>query len=183
MWISKNDILRLAPPGLREMLSAESPGTDTDSEDVVHVDYIDDPFTYAWIDRDTDTITISVDGNYNAESMRILGNHLLALSKRLEQPSPTDDVHNWFELSYAQYLTVPRSVLQSMPSEWQRKFVALLEEMDETIDWRPKEGRYWVRLKDSKGRYVADPLMDYEHGRRLVEHKGLQEKGQDHAKI
>ena len=133
--------------------------------------------TYERIGPDLNTVTISVDGNYNAESMRILGNHLLALSKRLEQPSPTDDVHNWFELSYAQYLTVPRSVLQSMPSEWQRKFVALLEEMDETIDWRPKEGRYWVRLKDSKGRYVADPLMDYERGRRLVEHKGLQEKG------
>lgn len=177
MWISKNDILRLAPPGLQEMLSAESPGTDTDSEDVVYVDYIDDPFTCAWIDRDTDTIIISVDGNYNAESMRILGNHLLALSKRLEQPSPTDDVHHWFDLSCAQYLTVPRSVLQSMPSEWQSEFVALLEELDSTIDWRPNEGRYWVQLKDSKGRYVADPLMDYARGRRRIEHKDKQEKG------
>jgi len=79
------------------------------------------------------------------------------------------DIHEWFELTYAQYLTIPRSVLNSMPDKWQVKFTALLDELDETIDWRPKEGRYWVTLKDSKGRYVADPLQDYERGRRVVE--------------
>jgi hypothetical protein len=81
-------------------------------------------------------------------------------------------IHEWFELTYAQYLTVPRSVLQSMPDEWQEKFTKLLEELDETIDWRPKEGRYWVQLKDGKGRYVSDPLMDYQRGRRYIPHKG-----------
>jgi hypothetical protein len=30
-------------------------------------------------------------------------------------------IHNWFELTYAQYLTIPRSILQSMPVEWQRR--------------------------------------------------------------
>ena len=56
-----------------------------------------------------------------------------------------------------------------MDTEWQSKFVALLEELDETIDWRPHEGRYWVTLKDDKGRFVSDPLQDYERGRRRVE--------------
>lgn len=79
-------------------------------------------------------------------------------------------IHDWFELSYAQYLTVPRSVLQSMPYEWQEKFTDLLEELDDTIDWRPKDGRYWVKLKDSKGRYISDPLMDYQRGRRMIPH-------------
>ena len=78
------------------------------------------------------------------------------------------NVHEWFELTYAQYLTIPRSVLQSMPEDWQHKMVALLEQMDDTIDWRPKMGRYWVKLKDDKGRYVADPLMDYDRGRRII---------------
>lgn len=55
-----------------------------------------------------------------------------------------------------------------MPNEWQSEFVALLEELDETIDWRPKEGRYWVQLKDKRGRYVADPLMDYEEKRKAT---------------
>lgn len=75
----------------------------------------------------------------------------------------TEPVSLWFELSRAQYLTVPRSVMQAMPLEWQRKMAVLLSELDDTIDWRPKEGRYWVRLKDDKGRYVNDPLMEYRH--------------------
>jgi len=80
----------------------------------------------------------------------------------------SEAIHGWFKLTYAQYLTVPRSVLQSMPDDWQEKFVALLEQMDDTIDWRPKEGRYWVRLKDDKGCFVRDPLMDYDRGRRKI---------------
>lgn len=86
-------------------------------------------------------------------------------SNSIEQYEP---VHEWFELSYAQYLTVPRSVLQSMPTEWQKRFVDCLNELDESIDWRPKEGRYWVSLKDGKGRYLTDPFMDYERGRRKI---------------
>jgi hypothetical protein len=82
----------------------------------------------------------------------------------------SDPVHTWFELSYAQYLTVPRSVLQSMPLEWQIRFVQCLEELDETIDWRPKSGRYWVKLKDDHGRYVEDEFMDYQRGRRQIPH-------------
>lgn len=82
-----------------------------------------------------------------------------------------DDIHTWFELSYAQYLTIPRSVLQSMPDEWQARFAACLRELDDTIEWRPGEGRYWVKLKDEHGRYVSDPFMDYERGRRRIEHR------------
>lgn len=82
--------------------------------------------------------------------------------------APHEAIHHWFELSYAQYLTIPRSVLQSMSDEWQHRFVTCLEELDEAIDWRPKEGRYWVKLKDSAGRYVFDPLADYDRGRRHI---------------
>lgn len=81
-----------------------------------------------------------------------------------------EDIHHWFELSYAQYLTIPRSVLQSMPDEWQKRFVKCLNELDDTIDWRPKSGRYWVKLKDGQGRYVEDPLMNYDRGRRQIKH-------------
>jgi len=74
-----------------------------------------------------------------------------------------DPIHVWFELSYAQYLTIPRSVLQSMSYEWQKAFVKCLEELDESFNWRPEEGRYWVRLKDANGKFVHDSLMDYRH--------------------
>lgn len=80
-----------------------------------------------------------------------------------------DAIHAWFELTYAQYLTIPRSVLQSMDQNWQSKFVALLEELDEAIDWRPQSGRYWVQLRDANGRYVHDDFMDYQRGRRKIE--------------
>jgi hypothetical protein len=73
-------------------------------------------------------------------------------------------IHDWFELSYAQYLTVPRLVMQSMPIEWQKKMAALLQEMDDTFDWRPKGGRYWVQLRDSHGKYSETPLSNYRHG-------------------
>lgn len=79
-----------------------------------------------------------------------------------------EHIHTWFELTYSQYLTIPRSVLQSMPNEWQKRFVECLEQLENTIDWRPKKGRYWVQLKDDKGRYVHDKFMDYERGRRRI---------------
>lgn len=52
-------------------------------------------------------------------------------------PIPADlegysDVSHFFGLSYNPYLTVPRSLLESMSSEWQKRFVDLLEEMCDT---------------------------------------------------
>lgn len=85
-------------------------------------------------------------------------------------------IHDWFELSYAQYLTIPRSVLQSMPIKWQKKFVKCLEELDDSIEWRPEEGRYWVQLKDAKGRYKQDPFMEYRHSIKIKLKQGKNER-------
>jgi len=74
-----------------------------------------------------------------------------------------EDLHLWWELSYAQYLTVPRSIMQSMPEEWQKKMAKLLNELDDTYDWRPQDGRYWCVLKDSKGKFTTDPLCMYRY--------------------
>lgn len=76
----------------------------------------------------------------------------------------TDEpIHLWFELSNAEYLTIPRSIMQAMPEDWQHKMANLLAELDKSYSWRPKDGRYWVKLKDKKGRYVLDPLRYYRH--------------------
>ena len=77
-------------------------------------------------------------------------------------------IHDWFELSYAQFLTVPRLAMESMSLKWQYKMAKLLQEMDDTFDWRPKEGRYWVRLRDANGRFCNAPLANYRHG--SIEH-------------
>lgn len=85
-----------------------------------------------------------------------------------------DHVHDWFELSYAQFLTVPRLVMQSMSPAWQAKMVDLLKEMDDTFDWRPKDGRYWVQIRDDKGRFltVDAAICDYRRG--SVEHMRIE---------
>lgn len=85
-------------------------------------------------------------------------------SKNEKAVCMSSPIHAWFELTYAQYLTVPRLIMESMPLEWQEKMVALLDEMDATFGWRPKEGRYWVKLRDDNGRFSPAPLEDYRRG-------------------
>ncbi|MET9880793.1 hypothetical protein ABZZ36_40260 [Actinacidiphila glaucinigra] len=49
-------------------------------------------------------------------------------------PSPTTvgaaPRPQWFSLSYANYLALPSTLLQSMPVEWQEHMVTCLEEME-----------------------------------------------------
>ena len=70
-------------------------------------------------------------------------------------------IWNAFGLGHAAYLVVPRRTLQSMPLEWQEKFVALMDEAQEQL---PAEAfpEYSVQRKE-RGRFVADPLRDYRH--------------------
>jgi hypothetical protein len=41
----------------------------------------------------------------------------------------TEAIHGFFGLSYSTYLVLHRSLLQSMPDEWQNEFVALLNQL------------------------------------------------------
>lgn len=85
-----------------------------------------------------------------------------------ELEDESEPVHGWFELSYSSYFTIPRSVLEAMPVEWQRKFIALVNEMNDTLDWGtclpiPMQDRYTVYLRDGAGRFLRDPLANYRH--------------------
>lgn len=77
-------------------------------------------------------------------------------------------IHEWFELSYASYLTLNRSLLQSMPEEWQQRFVACLEEMREHFWGVFDEPRYTVSCRDGEGRFVKDPIPHYNRGRTFI---------------
>lgn len=79
-----------------------------------------------------------------------------------------ETIHEWFELTYASYLVLPRSILQSMPEKWQERFVELLREADR-FGRVPRAGTYEVRVRDEQGRYTRDDLRDYDRGRRYVE--------------
>lgn len=80
-------------------------------------------------------------------------------------------IHAWFGLSYANYLCLPRSVLQSMPDEWQQRFVRLLEELQEEfghLDW-PNYRVCPIVLHT--GRFKPDPIPHYNRGRTRLEPK------------
>lgn len=89
----------------------------------------------------------------------------------------TDDsepIHGWFELTYSNYLVMPRSVLQSMPQEWQAKFCDLLDEAKRDfghLDW-PK---YRVLAIGNNGRFRKDPIPHYNRGRTRLEAKSDQD--------
>ena len=81
-------------------------------------------------------------------------------------------IHGYFGLSYANYLVMPRSVLQSMPDAWQEEFVKLLDQIPETIDEVIEPaGGYTVHARDEEGRFVEDPLSNYERGGRRLKIK------------
>lgn len=80
-----------------------------------------------------------------------------------------DAIHTWFNLTYANYLVLPRSVLQSMPDEWQSSFVGLLEELSATyggLDWPD----YTVNARQPHGgRFMKDPIPHYNRGRTRID--------------
>uniref|UniRef100_A0A6M3JUM6 Uncharacterized protein n=1 Tax=viral metagenome TaxID=1070528 RepID=A0A6M3JUM6_9ZZZZ len=79
-----------------------------------------------------------------------------------------EPIHGWFNLTYASYLVLPRSILQSAPVELQRRFVGCLEELESIFGDVPTEGCYDVRLRDDNGRFMCDHFKDYERGRRRL---------------
>ena len=50
--------------------------------------------------------------------------------ERLAGQIEHDAIHRRFGLTYANYLVLHRTFLQSMPDEWQNRFVAVLDELD-----------------------------------------------------
>lgn len=83
-------------------------------------------------------------------------------------------IHSYFGLSYAHYIVLPRTLLQSMPDGWQKRFIRLMDEFEDrfsSFEWLPEGTYYNVSLKDEKGKIVSikeDIFNDYDRGRRKV---------------
>jgi hypothetical protein len=73
-----------------------------------------------------------------------------------------EPVHGWFSLTYSSYLVLHRSVMQAMPVEWQRRMVALLNEMEEAVDTSKLPSKFMVRAR-AGGRFIEDPFRNYRH--------------------
>jgi len=72
-----------------------------------------------------------------------------------------DPIHCWFGLSYAAYLVIPRLALEAMPLDWQKRFVALMDEAEAAGLETPSD--YAVHRRDH-GRFITDPWRDYRRG-------------------
>lgn len=56
------------------------------------------------------------------------------------------DVHTWFSLTYSNYLVLHRSLLQSMPMDWQRRFVTAVEQLQAAYAHLEMDDSYEVKV-------------------------------------
>jgi hypothetical protein len=71
------------------------------------------------------------------------------------EEEPMRDVHTYFGLSYANYLVINRTVLQSMPLDWQDKLVKLLDQLEAAfggvdVEYHVETGQ-WVYANECTG--------------------------------
>lgn len=79
-----------------------------------------------------------------------------------------EPIHEWFGLTYASYLVLRRSMLQSAPVPLQRRLVEVLNELYDLFGSEALEGDFTVQMRNDAGRFVEDPYADYERGRRRI---------------
>lgn len=75
-----------------------------------------------------------------------------------------DQLWLWFGLSYASWLTLPRSMMHEMPDDWQKKMAELLHEWDTTWNTAAMPATK-VQGVRSDGRLTKFPaaLLNYRH--------------------
>lgn len=69
-------------------------------------------------------------------------------------------VWNAFGMTYAAYAVFRRRALQSMPVEWQQRFVDLIEEFHDAMPADVADGDFSVQLREG-GKFKKDPYRDY----------------------
>ena len=84
------------------------------------------------------------------------------------QPVNSSDLWDWFGLSYASFLVLPRVLMHEMPTEWQTKMAALLHEYDETFDTSSVCHSVIVSAKDKNNRFMKMPeyILNYRYPER-----------------
>lgn len=75
-----------------------------------------------------------------------------------------DRLWNWFGMSYASWLTMPRVMMHAMPDDWQNRMAALCEEWDEA--WNSHDMPIpSVSAVGERGKFTKWPswLLNYRH--------------------
>lgn len=99
-----------------------------------------------------------------------------AIGLPIEAPE-RDAVHVYFGLSYASFAAYPRVLLQSMPDEWQARFVALMHEYDQQWadlprDFMPRDYRIQPVVDGKLAAWRRFRLPHYSRGRARVARDG-----------
>jgi hypothetical protein len=88
-------------------------------------------------------------------------------------------VHQHFGLTYANYLVWPRTLMQSMPEAWQKRFVALAADFDTAFQHVEQAETYQVTAAtECEYGDLSDEDMRALGVTRLAEHAG-EEEGDD----
>jgi hypothetical protein len=90
-----------------------------------------------------------------------LGKHIIYQKAELGKEN---QLWNWFSLSRAVWLTLPRVLLHEMPIDWQNSMAKLLSQYDQTFSNTPNITTQ-VNLVNESGRMLKMPawLTDYRH--------------------
>ena len=77
-------------------------------------------------------------------------------------------VHSYCGLDYINFFTLPRTVLQDMPTKWQDKFIELIKELDyktEYRQWLMEKGinLFVTAKKGKKFCKIPEELWNYRH--------------------
>ena len=77
-----------------------------------------------------------------------------------------NNLWDWFGLSYASWLTLPRVMMHEMPDDWQMRMAELLNEWGET--WNSDEMPEPVVSAKKNGRFTRWPewLLNYRYPRK-----------------
>lgn len=81
----------------------------------------------------------------------------------------SESIDTWFGLTYSNYLVLQRAILQSMPEDWQERFVGCLEELREAVERAELQVPNEYRVHVVKhGRYAPDPIPHYRRAPNLL---------------
>lgn len=84
------------------------------------------------------------------------------------------DAWDWFGLSYASWLVVPRIALQSMPDKWQNKFFDLLDELYERVEFPDGYNDLtFVVTAKKDNKFTPHILPHYKHNELKIKTKSL----------
>jgi hypothetical protein len=77
-----------------------------------------------------------------------------------------DRLWEYFGLTRASWITLPRTLMHEMPDKWQMKMAKLLEEWDDYWDWNDSDiGSTKVQITDENNKFMKIPewLINYRH--------------------